>query len=200
MTDKPKKFVPALVGGAVLGVLSSIPIVALANVACCSWAIVGGALAALMLVKRSPILRVASGDGALAGMLAGLIGSVLYLLIHIPFAAHTMEQAVAAMKQAQSQQTDPQAIQMLQTWTSFAQDNGYLASLVVWGCCSLIAIGMATIGGLIGVAIFERRKSDQAPPPSYPPQNYPPGPGYGPPPGQPPYGPQGTPPPNQPPY
>jgi hypothetical protein len=66
--------------------------------------------------------------------------------------------------------------------------------LVIWLVFTLIAVGMATLGGIIGVAIFEKRKGNQ-PPPVYPPQDYPP-PGYGPS-G---YGPPPSAPPNQPPY
>jgi hypothetical protein len=194
LTDKPNKLVPALVGGVVLAVLSSIPLVSLANVACCSWAIVGGAVAAYMLVKRSPMQRVTSGDGALVGLLAGLIGSLAILLINIPFASRFGNEFIAGMKQAVEQQKDPQAQQTLNRLISFMQDNGIMAALVIWLVFTLIAVGMATLGGIIGVAIFEKRKGNQ-PPPAYPPQDYPP-PGYGPP-G---YGPPPSTPPNQPPY
>ncbi|MEN3335480.1 MAG: hypothetical protein V7641_4845 [Blastocatellia bacterium] len=194
MTDKPKKLVPALVGGVILAVLSSIPFVSLANVACCSWAIVGGGVAAYMLVKRSPLRRVTSGDGALTGLLAGLIGSLVILLINIPFASRFGSEFIAGMKQAAEQQKDPQAQQTLNRLISLVQDNAILAALIIWLVFTLIAVGMATLGGIIGVAIFEKRKGNQ-PPPAYPPPDYPP-PGYGPP-G---YGPPPGPPTNQPPY
>jgi uncharacterized Tic20 family protein len=194
LTDKPKKLVPALVGGVVLAALSSIPFVSLANVACCSWAIVGGGVAAYMLVKRSPMRRVTSGDGALVGLLAGLIGSLAILLINIPFAKRFGPEFIAGMKQAAEQQKDPQAQETINRLIAFMQDSGLLAVLMIWLVFTLIAVGMATLGGIIGVAIFEKRKGNQ-PPPAYPPPDYPP-PGYGPP-G---YGPPPSPPPNQPPY
>jgi hypothetical protein len=184
LTDKPNKLVPALAGGAVLAALSSIPFVSLVNVACCSWAIVGGAVAAYMLIRRSPMRRVTNGDGALAGLLAGVIGSLAILLINIPFALRGGGEFIAGMKQAAEQQKDPQAQQTLNHMIAFMQDNGVLAALVIWLIFTLIATGMATLGGIIGAAIFEKRKGNQ-PPPAYPPQDYPP-PGYGPPPGGPP--------------
>jgi U5 snRNP spliceosome subunit len=194
LTDKPKKLVPALVGGVVLAALSSIPFVSLANVACCSWAIVGGGVAAYMLVKRSSMRRVTSGDGALVGLLAGLIGSLAILLINIPFAKRFGPEFIAGMRQAAEQQKDPQAQETINRLIAFMQDSGLLAVLMIWLVFTLIAVGMATLGGIIGVAIFEKRKGNQ-PPPTYPPPDYPP-PGYGPP-G---YGPPPGPPPNQPPY
>ena len=195
MTDKPNKLVPALVGGVVLAALSSIPVVSLANVVCCSWAIVGGGLAAFMLVKRSPVRRVTSGEGALVGMLSGLVGSLVILLINLPFARRFGEQFIAGMRQAAEQQKDPQAQESINRLIAFMQDNGLFAAFLIWLVFTLIAVGMATLGGIIGVAIFEKRKGGQ-PPPAYPPPAYPPGPGYGPP-G---YGPPPGAPPSQPPY
>ena len=106
MTDKPKKLVPALVGGLVLAALSSIPIVSLANVACCSWAIVGGGVAAYMLVKRSPVLRVTSGEGALAGLLAGFVGSLLLLLINMALIMPRWPEIVASLQQEAERQIE----------------------------------------------------------------------------------------------
>jgi uncharacterized Tic20 family protein len=187
LTDKPKKLVPALVGGVVLAALSSIPFVSLANVACCSWAIVGGGVAAYMLVKRSPVQRVTSGDGALVGLLSGLIGSLALLLINIPLVTRSWPEIIASMKQEAERQKDPQAQETINRMIAFAQDNEFLAAFVIWLIFTLIAVGMATLGGIIGVAIFEKRKGNQ-PPPAYPPPDYPP-PGYGPPGYSPPPGP-----------
>jgi hypothetical protein len=166
VTHTPNKLVPALVGGVVMAALSSLPRVSLANVACCSWAIVGGGVAAYMLVKRSPRRRVKSGDGALVGVLSGLVGSLAVLLINIPYASRGVEGFVTGMRQAAEQQKDPQAQQTLNHIVAFMQDNGWLAALLLWLVFTLVASGMATLGGVIGVAIFEKRKgSDEAPGP-----------------------------------
>ena len=192
MTDKPKKLVPALVGGLVLAALSSIPIVSLANVACCSWAIVGGGVAAYMLVKRSPVLRVTSGEGALAGLLAGFVGSLLLLLINMALIMPRWPEIVASLQQEAERQKDPEAQATINRMIALMQNNTWLAALLVWLLVTLVVVGMATLGGLIGVAIFEKRKGNQPPPPAYPPQDYPPpGPGYGPPGYGPPPGPPG---------
>jgi hypothetical protein len=67
-----------------------------------------------------------------------------------------------------------------------------------WLISAVVTVAFATLGGIIGVAIFEKRKGQPpaAGPSVYPPPGYPP-PGFTPP-GQPPGGPQ--PPPGQPPY
>lgn len=74
---------PALVGGAVLGLLSALPVIAWGNLCCCLWILLGGALAAYQLQQRQSASLTAI-DGALVGAAAGVIGAFVYLLINIP--------------------------------------------------------------------------------------------------------------------
>ena len=70
---------PALIGGVIVGVLSIIPF--LDNVfCCCLWALLGGIVAAKVLVDRSP-RPVLPADGAMVGLLAGAVGGAIHLLI-----------------------------------------------------------------------------------------------------------------------
>ena len=66
-----------------LGVLSALPIVAVGNICCCLWVVSGGAVAAYALQQRQPA-RVTPGEGALVGLLAGLIGTFIYVLLSVP--------------------------------------------------------------------------------------------------------------------
>ena len=66
-----------------LGVLSALPIVAVGNLCCCLWVVSGGAVAAYALQQRQPA-RVTPGEGALVGLLAGLIGTFIYVLLSVP--------------------------------------------------------------------------------------------------------------------
>ena len=45
------KLKPALLGGLIVGILSSIPFV---NYCCCIWALAGGGLATFLYIKSSP--------------------------------------------------------------------------------------------------------------------------------------------------
>jgi hypothetical protein len=76
------KLKPALLGGLVVGLLSSIPFL---NYCCCIWGIGGGLLAVFLYIKDSPT-PVRPGDGAVLGAMAGVIGALLYLVIGIPIA------------------------------------------------------------------------------------------------------------------
>src|SRR5438034_1868234 len=77
------KLKPAIIGGVVLGLLTARPFINWANICCCLWAIVGGALASYVYIKGSPTPAKA-GDGAIVGVIAGVIGAAIYVVIGIP--------------------------------------------------------------------------------------------------------------------
>ncbi len=193
MTEKPNKFQPALVGGLAAGLLSVIPYVSLG---CCLWGLIGGAVAAYMLVKRSPVFRVTNGDGAIAGMYAGAIGSLIMMAVTIPYMLSRWDIMVSQIKEQAGKQSDPSAQESINNFVAFLQNNSVAGAFLFWLIFAVVVISMATLGGIIGVAMFEKRKGEPYPPQG-PTPGYPPTPGFTPP-GPPPGGP--TPPPNQPPY
>src|SRR5262245_29076718 len=73
------KMLPALLGALFIGVLSSLPIVSMGNLCCCLWVVSGGVLAAWVMQQNTP-RPVTNGEGAVVGVLAGCVGSVLVLL------------------------------------------------------------------------------------------------------------------------
>jgi hypothetical protein len=172
MVEKPSRLQPALLGGLVLGVGSVIPGLSYANLCCCGWAIVGGALAAYLLIKRSPILPIAKGEGAGVGALAGVVGSCIYLLIGVPLSLLGWSGVVAQMQERADTIEDLAARQMFRQLVATMEDHPVLISLLIWLVFGIVAIGMAAVGGVIGTAIFEKRKgrpdSPSGPPPGAP--------------------------------
>jgi hypothetical protein len=144
------KLKPALLGGLIVGLLSSIPFV---NYCCCIWGIGGGGLASYLYMKSSPT-KIGPGDGATLGGLAGVIGAIIYLIIGVPIAYF---------------------ISGAQLEDTFARMNihlpftGFLLFLASGLLGGLVLLVLAVIGGLIAVPIFEKR-TDAPPPP--PPQNF----------------------------
>jgi len=67
----------------VTGVLSALPIVGAANICCCLWVVSGGLLAAYLLQqnRQEPIT---AADGAIVGLLAGLVGAIIQFALSIP--------------------------------------------------------------------------------------------------------------------
>jgi hypothetical protein len=140
------KLKPALLGGLIVGLLSAIPFV---NYCCCIWAIGGGALAGFLYIKSSPT-QVPTGDGAIVGALAGVVGGLIYLIIGLPIALLFG----AAEMEAQFRRS---GIQMPFSGTALLVVGAFIAAL-----CLLV---LATLGGVLSIPIFEKRKGDVLPPP-----------------------------------
>ena len=77
----PAKIQPALIGGVAIGVLSALPVINLAN-CCCAWVIFGGGLAAYLMQQNHPE-PITIGDGAIVGLMAGVIGAFVGGLLSV---------------------------------------------------------------------------------------------------------------------
>ncbi|HEY8461517.1 MAG TPA: hypothetical protein VIM99_14100 [Blastocatellia bacterium] len=198
---------PALIGGLLAGILSAIPGFDLINIfCCCAWLLVGGAVAAKALINRTP-RQVKGGEGAQVGAIAGLIASGVYWLVRLPLivSGYGIRANKALFERVAEMSDNPDLQELMQKFieqveqaanqTSAQRLIGILPILFIG---SILAIGFSTLGGLLGIALFEKRKDQPPPqyPPSYPPQyppQYPQGsagpPGAGYPPQNPPAGP-----------
>jgi len=144
------KLKPALLGGLIAGILAVIPFI---NTCCCIWAILGGFLAAMIYVRGSAV-PVSVGEGAIVGGLTGVVGSVIYAIIQIPvmliFGLGQMEEA----------------------FTRSGVELPFTGIVLGLAMVLVVIIGLivfSVIGGLIGVAVFEKRKGNLAAPPPPPP-------------------------------
>lgn len=178
---------PALIGGVLLGILSSLPLLSLLNCFCCAWIIGGGLLAAYLYVKDSP-LPASMGSGVLVGLFAGIIGAVVSALFSIPLNflirgggtdfAEPVRQALERIPELSPEIREALQSALAQGGLSIAAILFYLFSTLV--ICCLFAM----LGGAIGVALFEKRKpgdtptnpTSYQPPPGPPPDDQPPTP------------------------
>ena len=140
------KLKPALLGGLIVGVLSAIPFI---NYCCCIWTLGGGALAAFLYIKESPT-PVKMGDGAMVGGLAGVFGGIIYLVLGLPIAIFF---GMAAMEES------------LARGGIHLPFSGVLLMIVSGIIGAIFLAVLTTLGGVIGVAIFEKRKDGVVPPP-----------------------------------
>ncbi len=159
------KLKPAIIGGLVVGLLSAIPFVNLPNICCCLWAILGGAIASYMYIKSSPT-AVKASEGAVLGVLAGLVGAAIYIVIGIPLAI-LIGSAMNGIIVRMLENADPASARQMQRQMMNQSIIGKVLFGFVW---ALLLILFSTLGGLIGVPIFEKRKGNPNLPP--PPQGY----------------------------
>lgn len=156
------KLKPALIGGVVLGILSIIPFVNAVNICCCLWAILGGMLATYLYVKNSPTPANA-GDGAILGALAGLVGSVIYVVLGIPVALATGP-TLRNLMVSVIENIDPGQAEMMRR--QFEASGDAIAPLIIQALIIAVVLFIfSIIGGLLGIPIFEKRKGGPPPPP-----------------------------------
>jgi hypothetical protein len=158
------KLKPALIGGVLTGVLSVIPFVSAANLCCCLWAIVGGLLATYLYVKNSPT-PAGAGDGAVLGVIAGAIGAVIALVIGIPISM-AMGPVMQNMIVSLMQNIDTRQAEMMRQQFE-AQGNAIVPLIIKSLIGAALLFVFAILGGLLGVPIFEKRKGNPPPPPTF---------------------------------
>lgn len=158
---RPEYLVPALISGAVAGVLSGIPFV---NCLCCLWIIGGAILATNLLAKKTPALLTA-GDGAIVGALTGIVAATVDSLMSVPLRPLN-EAFVRRFMESLARVTDqlPPGVQDLMqrgTSTGFTLAGFFLGLFV---SAAIFAV-LGVLGGVIGVSLFGRKKMPAPPPP-----------------------------------
>ena len=138
-----------------MGFLSAIhSLIPFIGACCCIWSVIGGGLAAFLYIKGSSV-PVKLGDGAIVGALAGVVGGIIYVIIYLPYSLFV---GMAVMQE----QLNRTGVQIPFSGTILV----IIGSIV--GAIMLVVL--STLGGVIGTAIFEKRKGDGLAPP--PPQNF----------------------------
>jgi hypothetical protein len=165
---------PALIGGVLLGILSSIPVISLLNCACCAWVVGGGMLAAYLYVKDSP-LPVTLGRGAGVGLLTGVIGTAVSALFMIPLYMLIRQGGLGIAERIREVlRTLPNVPPEAEEAFRGLSDKGDISPLI-WMVVLIFTLATyslaAMLGGVLGVALFEKRKPgvpSAGPPPQEP--------------------------------
>lgn len=160
MNNKVK---PALIGGVLLGLLSVIPFVSALNVCCCLWAILGGMLASYLYVKNSPT-PATPGDGAVVGALAGVIGALVAIIVGIPI-SYAMGPTMRNLLLDLAENMDPAQAEMMRRQLEMSAGDSIVPIIINQLILGFLLFIFSIIGGLIGTALFEKRKGGAMPPP-----------------------------------
>jgi hypothetical protein len=152
---------PAVIGGVVMGVLSSLPLINLGNLCCCLWVVAGGAVAAYLL-QQNQTQPITPGDGALVGLFAGIIGAGVGFVISIPLSLmmEPMQRAMIQRTLEMSGNMPPAVRQILENYGEPRTAVGIMGRMVLRaiGFFFMLCIGsiFSTLGGLLGAAIFKK--------------------------------------------
>lgn len=166
---------PAIIGGLIVGILSATPGLQLLNCCLCAWPVIGGLVATKMVISRSP-RAVKTGEGAQIGLMAGLVGGGIMLVIATLLILTGINEIIVKgmltfLSQISQDEKSQEAIAQVLT----ATQNQSMGQKLVGGLIGnivmiVIYVSFTVLGGLLGVALFEKRKDPGPPqPPVYPP-------------------------------
>ncbi len=171
---KPEYFKPALMAGAVAGLLSGLPFIGSANCLCCLW-IVGGAAAAVKLLAKETPAALTSGDGAIVGTLTGIVAAVVDTLVSIPLRSFNLGLAQKIMDTASEMGGEmPAGLDgLFQSAAGTLSPGWFLLGLFI---SSVLFAVFGALGGVVGVSLFVKKPARAVPPPPAIPPATPPGP------------------------
>ena len=134
------------------GVLSALPFVNLFNACCCLWVVTGGVIAAYLLQERdaNPI---EVGDGAMVGLMAGVIGAFVNLILSIPITL-----LLAPMQRAMLERFIDNGNLPPEMREMVSSGFGTAAGIVFGFIFALFAgVVFSTLGGVLGAVIFRKK-------------------------------------------
>jgi len=163
---------PALIGGLIVGIASAIPGVSALNCCFCGWALIAGAVATKTMIGNSPrALR--TSDGALLGLYAGLIGSVVFVLVAVPIilSGFATDLSIRMMENLAGNVSIPELQDAMSGVIAQISEQGplerLLSSIPVMIFQVLLQGAFTVVGGMLGVSLFEKRSLVPPPPPDY---------------------------------
>ena len=148
-----------------MGVLSALPIVSAGNLCCCLWVVSGGVVAAYIL-QQNQVAAIAPGDGALVGLLAGIVGAFVYLLLSVPITL-----LVAPMERIVLQRILENTGNMPPEFREYVGTHLGGGIRIVIGFILMLFVGsiFSAVGGLLGAVIFRKplpKGTADVPPPA----------------------------------
>jgi hypothetical protein len=159
MPQKPDKFVPAMYGGVIMGVLSATPFLNVVNCLCCAGIMFGGFMSVYFykkaLTDETEALTSADGMGlgAFSGVFGAVVSSILSGLFFLIF-GNVMNEAILGMMQSGGilDQMPPEARGQIEQ-SMIEQGFSLVGVVISFIICPLFGL----LGGLIGYAIFRKR-------------------------------------------
>jgi len=146
---------PALLGGLLIGVLSSLPIIKAGNACCCLWVVSGGLLTVYLQQQAKPE-PVETGDAVVGGLIAGLVGGLIAIVVgYLEFVAlGSVINVGDQVRQALDQ--NPQVPADLRDMIVNLVSGKGVALLAVFQLPVYAVFGM--LGALLGTALFRKKQ------------------------------------------
>jgi len=160
MNEQPSKLTPALAGGAVMAVLSSVPIISIGNCICCLWILLGGAVAVIIYNRGLPEGQsVNGGEGAVLGLLAGIFGALFgTILSYLFMSLGDMGMTKNILRGIMERQNDlsPELENFLR---NFEEGRAFSPGFILISLFASLFVNIVfgALGGLIGASLFKKK-------------------------------------------
>jgi hypothetical protein len=149
-----------------MGVLSALPLIGAANACCCLWFVIGGLIASYTL-QQDQSTPITPGDGAMVGLLAGLLGAVVATLVSIPIDLVMGPMSREMLRGlAESNDLPPNIRGLIE---NMLQNNAGAVGFVLARAAAFVMYVLlggffSTLSGLLGAVLFSRRTPVVPPP------------------------------------
>ncbi len=154
MEERPDKLRPALIGGALIGIISAIPVISWINCFCCAGVIIGAILAVHLYNKNLGGLELTSSEGVVIGLMAGASGALISTILTSMITGGVKRQIDQILEY--STEIPPEIQDVL---IHIQEMGGNLFFIIVGLVFSLIIFSIfGIIGGLIGVSILRKKQ------------------------------------------
>jgi hypothetical protein len=164
MNSRPDKFIPALYGGIVMALLTSVPFLNFINCLCCAGVLLGGFLAVFFYSKNftpdTPPFTV--GECMAVGAMAGVVGAVLGTLLSLLFISMFGNVLLEFLQRMVVNLDLPQ--EALDALEKAIEERGSAFSIISDVLLNIVIdtiFGM--LGGLIGYSVFKRKEAELPP-------------------------------------
>jgi len=164
MDESRSILIPALIGGAVMAVLSWLPLINLGNCLCCMWLLFGGGVGAYMYGRQFPSgTPLSQGDGAKAGFLSGIFGALFFSLLTYFMIAVTGSNPGQGLIETALNSAEEIPVEFEELLNSL-QEGSYSPFLVFIGLLFNLVIDavFGLLGGVLAAALFFRRRPTQS--------------------------------------
>ncbi len=168
MNSKPGKFIPALYGGIVMAIISTVPFLSLLNCLCCAGILLGGVLAVFFYKNNftpdTPPFTAGDcmGVGALAGMVGAVVGTFLSA-IFISMFGNVMGEFILDIIRNMNIEMPEEYRKMLEDSVNMTVSPMMMA-MRLFGSMLLYTI-FGLLGGLIGYGVYKPKHQVMPTPP-----------------------------------
>lgn len=160
----PTVWKPALIAGLSLGVVASVPFLgSCLNICCCGLGALAGLVGAMLLLSETPLSpRAPYGRGALVGFLTGAIGSITFVfastLTSLAMGLAGLRPRVGNIEGMVEDSGIPPIL--IESFEHFVPGGAFsiMAMLGALAFSFVAYTGSATIGAVVGVAMFHTKR------------------------------------------